>query len=49
MLRLNIRKTKTHLTKYLRRMEKAGDPIVVFRRNITIAEIHPTKRKVHEK
>jgi antitoxin (DNA-binding transcriptional repressor) of toxin-antitoxin stability system len=43
MLRLNIRKTKTHLTKYLRRMEKEGEPIIVFRRNIPIAEIHPIK------
>ena len=44
MLRLNIRKAKTHLTKYLRRMEKHGEPIVVFRGNIPIAEIHPTSK-----
>jgi antitoxin (DNA-binding transcriptional repressor) of toxin-antitoxin stability system len=43
MLRLNIRKTKTHLTKYLRRMEKEGEPIIVFRCDIPIAEIHPLK------
>ena len=49
MLRLNIRKTKTHLTKYLRRMEKEGEPIIVFRRNIPIAEIRPIMQPLRGK
>jgi antitoxin (DNA-binding transcriptional repressor) of toxin-antitoxin stability system len=50
MIRLNIHEAKTHLSKYLMRMEKKGEPIVLCRRNVPIAEIRPlpknrTKRR----
>jgi antitoxin (DNA-binding transcriptional repressor) of toxin-antitoxin stability system len=41
MIRLNIHEAKTHLSKYLVRMEKKGEPIVLCRRNVPIAEIRP--------
>jgi len=41
MIRLNIHEAKTHLSKYLQRMEKKGEPIVLCRRNVPIAEIRP--------
>ena len=44
MIRLNIHEAKTHLSKYLLRMEKKGEPIVLCRRNVPIAEIRPIKQ-----
>ncbi len=49
MIRLNIHQAKTHLSKYLARL-KAGETIVLCRRNIPIAEIRalpapPRKRR----
>lgn len=41
MIRVNIREAMTHLTKYLERAEKKGEPIVLCRRNVPIAEIRP--------
>ena len=46
MIRLNIHEAKTHLSKYLAKLEK-GETIVLCRRNQPIAEIRPIlpKRK----
>jgi len=49
MTRLNIHEAKTHLSKYLQRMEKQGEPIVLCRRNVPIAEIRPLKPQRHGK
>lgn len=40
MIKLNIHEAKTHLSKYLAKLEK-GETIVLCRRNIPIAEIRP--------
>ncbi len=40
MIRLNISQAKTHLSKYLERVEK-GETVVLCRRNVAIAEIRP--------
>jgi antitoxin (DNA-binding transcriptional repressor) of toxin-antitoxin stability system len=42
MIRLNIHEAKTHLSGYLRRLEK-GETIILCRRNVPIAEIRPIK------
>ena len=49
MIRLNIHEAKTHLSKYLMRMEKKGEPIVLCRRNVPIAEIRPLKKPLRGK
>ena len=49
MIRLNIHEAKTHLSKYLVRMEKKGEPIVLCRRNVPIAEIRPIKQPLRGK
>jgi antitoxin (DNA-binding transcriptional repressor) of toxin-antitoxin stability system len=40
MIRLNIHEAKTHLSRYLNRLEQ-GDSILLCRRNTPIAEIRP--------
>ena len=40
MIQLNISDAKTHLSKYLERVER-GETIVLCRRNLPIAEIRP--------
>ncbi len=40
MIRLNIHEAKTHLSRYLEKVEH-GETIVLCRRNIPIAEIRP--------
>jgi antitoxin (DNA-binding transcriptional repressor) of toxin-antitoxin stability system len=40
MIRLNIHEAKTHLSRYLHRLEK-GETILLCRRNVPIAEIRP--------
>lgn len=40
MIRLNVHEAKTHLSRYLARLEK-GESIVLCRRNVPIAEIRP--------
>lgn len=40
MIRLNVHEAKTHLSRYLARIE-AGETILLCRRNIAIAEIRP--------
>ncbi len=40
MIRLNVHEAKTHLSRYLERVEQ-GETIVLCRRNVPIAEIRP--------
>lgn len=40
MIRLNIHEAKTHLSRYLSEL-KAGETIVLCRRNVAVAEIRP--------
>ncbi len=40
MIKLNIHEAKTHLSRYLSRLEK-GETILLCKRNIPIAEIKP--------
>jgi antitoxin (DNA-binding transcriptional repressor) of toxin-antitoxin stability system len=40
MLKLNIHEAKTHLSRYLARLQ-AGETILLCRRNVPIAEIRP--------
>lgn len=40
MIRLNIHEAKTHLSRYLKRLEQ-GETILLCRRNVPIAEIRP--------
>jgi prevent-host-death family protein len=44
MIKLNINEAKTHLSKYLERVEE-GETILLCRRNEPIAEIRPLKPK----
>ena len=40
MIKLNIHEAKTHLSRYLPRLER-GETIILCKRNIPIAEIRP--------
>lgn len=40
MIKVNIHEAKTHLSRYLKRLEK-GESIILCRRNKPIAEIRP--------
>ncbi len=40
MIKVNIHEAKTHLSRYLARLEK-GEKILLCRRNVPIAEIRP--------
>ena len=40
MIRLNIHESKTHLSRYLRKLAR-GETILLCKRNIPIAEIRP--------
>ena len=48
MIRLNIHEAKTHLSKYLARLEK-GETIILCRHNTPIAEIRPLPQKLEKK
>ncbi|HSR51021.1 MAG TPA: type II toxin-antitoxin system Phd/YefM family antitoxin [Acidobacteriota bacterium] len=43
MIRLNIHEAKTHLSRYLSRIE-AGETVLLCRRNVPIAEIRPLEK-----
>ena len=43
MIKLNVHEAKTHLSRYLERLER-GETIILCRRNIPIAEIRPLPR-----
>lgn len=47
MIRLNVHEAKTHLSRYLERIE-AGEVVVLCRRNVAIAEIRPLPAKRSE-
>ena len=47
VVRLNMREAKTHLSKYVANL-KAGDRIVLCRRNREIAEIRPIEEPIDE-
>jgi antitoxin (DNA-binding transcriptional repressor) of toxin-antitoxin stability system len=49
MIRVNISEAMTHLAKYLGQAEKKGEPIVLCRRNVPIAEIRPLKKPLRHK
>ena len=40
MIKLNVHEAKTHLSRYLERVE-AGETVVLCRRNVPVAEIRP--------
>lgn len=40
MIRINIHEAKTHLSRYLARLQK-GDTILICRRNVPVAELRP--------
>lgn len=42
MIKLNIHEAKTHLSRYLNRLEK-GETILLCKRNLPIAEIRPIR------
>jgi len=44
MIKLNIHEAKTHLSRYLARLEE-GETILLCKRNEPIAEIHPLPRR----
>lgn len=44
MLKLNVHAAKTHLSRYLSRV-KAGETILLCRRNVPIAEIRPLRAR----
>ena len=41
MIKLNVHEAKTHLSRFLKRLEEDGETIVLCRRNVPIAEIRP--------
>lgn len=43
MIRINIHEAKTHLSRYLARLEQ-GEVILLCKRNVPIAEIRPLPR-----
>jgi prevent-host-death family protein len=45
MIRLNVHEAKTHLSRYLERVEK-GETIILCRHNNPIAEIRPIEQSV---
>ena len=48
MIRLNIHEAKTHLSRYLDRLQK-GETIILCKRNVPIAEIRPLPRRRRSK
>ncbi len=47
MIKINIHEAKTHLSRYLARLEK-GERIVLCRRNVPVAELRPLPPVVTE-
>ena len=47
MIRLNIHEAKTHLSRYLARLQE-GEVILLCRRNVPIAEIRPVEDRRRE-
>jgi prevent-host-death family protein len=47
MIRLNVQEAKTHLSRYLDRVEE-GETVILCRRNVPIAEIRPIRQRSKE-
>ncbi len=47
MIKINIHEAKTHLSRYLARLEE-GERIVLCRRNVPVAELRPLPPRVTE-
>lgn len=47
MIRVNIHEAKTHLSRYLARLEQ-GETILLCRRNVPVAEIRPLPARSSE-
>jgi antitoxin (DNA-binding transcriptional repressor) of toxin-antitoxin stability system len=43
MIKINVHEAKTHLSRYLERLER-GETIILCKRNVPIAEIRPLPR-----
>ncbi len=43
MLKLNIHEAKTHLSRYVDRILKKGEVIILCKRNVPVAEIRPLR------
>jgi antitoxin (DNA-binding transcriptional repressor) of toxin-antitoxin stability system len=48
MLKINIHEAKTHLSRYLPKLEE-GETILLCKRNVPIAEIRPIAKKISRK
>lgn len=48
MIKLNVHEAKTHLSRFLKRMEEDGEVIVLCRRNVPVAEIRPIPARPHQ-
>ena len=44
MIRVNIHEAKTHLSRYMSRVQR-GEKILICKRNIPIAELRPVEKK----
>ena len=44
MIRVNIHEAKTHLSRYLEKVEK-GITVVICRRNVPVAELRPVPKR----
>ena len=47
MIRINVTEAKTHLSRYLKCVER-GETVVLCRRNVPIAEIRPLPKRTRE-
>jgi prevent-host-death family protein len=48
VIKLNVHEAKTHLSRYLDRVE-AGETLILCRHNKPIAEVRPIKRRAQKK
>lgn len=44
MIRINVHEAKTHLSRYLEKVED-GETVIICRRNEPVAEIRPVRRR----
>ena len=47
MIWVNVTEAKTHLSRYLKRVER-GETIVLCRRNVPVAEVRPLPKSLRE-
>ena len=48
MIRVNVTEAKTHLSRYLKRVEQ-GETVVLCRRNVPVAEVRPLPKPLRER